>query len=113
MSLVGIAAKRIVTCDPARATAENPLAAIEDAVLGGFDDDDGPNNVFVAVRREGRSSTVVAITTREAIVQDMLSNEPSSLRVYAVPTVRGVDDRRHPILDVARVFERGRPASAG
>jgi imidazolonepropionase len=33
MSLVGIAAKRIVTCDVARATPDNPLAVIEDAVV--------------------------------------------------------------------------------
>lgn len=33
MSLVGLAAKRIVTADPARCTAENPLGVIEDAVV--------------------------------------------------------------------------------
>ncbi|MDB4942337.1 MAG: Imidazolonepropionase [Labilithrix sp.] len=33
MSLVGIAARRIVTGDPALATAENPLGVVEDAVV--------------------------------------------------------------------------------
>ncbi len=33
MSLVGIAAKRVVTCDPARSTPDNPLGVIEDAVV--------------------------------------------------------------------------------
>jgi imidazolonepropionase len=33
MSLVGIAAKRIVTCDPARATATDPLGIVEDAAI--------------------------------------------------------------------------------
>lgn len=33
MSLVGIAAKRIVTCDVTRATPDNPLAVIEDAAV--------------------------------------------------------------------------------
>jgi imidazolonepropionase len=33
MSLVGIASKRIVTCDPTRATPDNPLAVIEDGVV--------------------------------------------------------------------------------
>ncbi len=33
MSLVGIAASRIVTCDPARITADNPLGAIDDGVV--------------------------------------------------------------------------------
>jgi imidazolonepropionase len=33
VSLVGIAAKRIVTCDIARATPENPLAVLEDAAV--------------------------------------------------------------------------------
>ncbi len=33
MSLVGIAAKRIVTCDVARATPDNPLAILEDAAI--------------------------------------------------------------------------------
>ena len=32
-TLQGIAAKRIVTCDPARATPENPLAVVEDAAI--------------------------------------------------------------------------------
>ena len=89
-------------------------AAIEDALLGGFGDEGAPRNLFVVLRREGRTSAVVEIMTRESDVRDMLSSEPpSSLRVYAVPTVRGVDDRRHPIIDVARVFEWRRPASTG
>ncbi|AKV02150.1 Imidazolonepropionase [Labilithrix luteola] len=33
MSLVGVAAKRIVTCDPARITKDNPLGTIEDGVI--------------------------------------------------------------------------------
>ena len=33
MSLVGVAAKRIVTGDPARITADNPLGVVEDAVV--------------------------------------------------------------------------------
>jgi imidazolonepropionase len=33
VSLVGIAAKRIVTCDPARATADDPLGVVEDGVV--------------------------------------------------------------------------------
>ena len=33
MSSFGIAAKRIVTCDVARATPDNPLAVVEDAVV--------------------------------------------------------------------------------
>ncbi len=33
MSLFGIAAKRIVTCDPARATPDNPLAVVEDGAI--------------------------------------------------------------------------------
>lgn len=33
MSLVGIAAKRIVTCDPSRTTPGNPLAVVEDAAI--------------------------------------------------------------------------------
>lgn len=33
MSLVAIAAKRIVTCDPARATKEDPLGVVEDGVV--------------------------------------------------------------------------------
>ncbi len=33
MSLVGIAAKRIVTCDVTRATPDNPLAVVEDAAI--------------------------------------------------------------------------------
>ena len=33
MSLVGIAAKRIVTCDLSRATPDNPLAVVEDAAV--------------------------------------------------------------------------------
>ncbi len=33
MSLVGIAAKRIVTCDPARATKADPLGVVEDAAV--------------------------------------------------------------------------------
>ena len=33
MSLVGIAAKRIVTCDVTRATRDNPLAVLEDAAV--------------------------------------------------------------------------------
>lgn len=33
MSLVGIAAKRIVTCDHTRATPDNPLAVVEDAAV--------------------------------------------------------------------------------
>lgn len=33
MSLVGIAAKRIVTCDPARTTKDNPLGVVEDGVV--------------------------------------------------------------------------------
>lgn len=33
MSLVGVAAKRIVTCDPARATASDPLGVVVDGVV--------------------------------------------------------------------------------
>ncbi len=33
MSLVGIAAKRVVTCDPARATKADPLGIVEDAAV--------------------------------------------------------------------------------
>ncbi len=33
MSLVGIAAKRIVTCDPARATPHDPLGVVDDGVV--------------------------------------------------------------------------------
>jgi imidazolonepropionase len=33
VSLVGISARRIVTCDPARATSDNPLGAVEDGVV--------------------------------------------------------------------------------
>ncbi len=33
MSVVGIAARRIVTCDPSRATADNPLGVIEDGAV--------------------------------------------------------------------------------
>jgi hypothetical protein len=33
VSLVGVAAKRIVTADPARITRDNPLGVVEDAVV--------------------------------------------------------------------------------
>lgn len=33
MSMVGVAAKRIVTCDPARATPQDPLGVVEDAAI--------------------------------------------------------------------------------
>lgn len=74
-------------------------AAIEAAVLGGFEHP----KVFVVLRGDGRASQIVAIETDEAALS---TDEDGDTRVYAVPTEMYADDRRYPIINVARVIEK-------
>lgn len=60
MSLRGLAAARIVTCDPARATETSPLGVVEDGVVL-FD---GPKIAFVGPRADAAGVPVVDLGAR-------------------------------------------------
>jgi imidazolonepropionase len=64
MSLVGIAAKRIVTCDPARATPDDPLGVIEDgAILY-----DGHSISWVGPRAQASSPSAEIVDWGDSVV---------------------------------------------